>query len=57
MGFELVTFIANNFCDILDAIKAGAPYDKNMIDCHIDALLAGQNGAVPPPDVPTRFRK
>jgi hypothetical protein len=38
MGFELVTFVANNFCDILDAIKAGAPYDKNMIDCHMDAL-------------------
>lgn len=39
MGFELVTFVANNFCDILDAIKAGAPYDRTMIDCHMDALL------------------
>jgi hypothetical protein len=39
MGFELVTFVANNFCGILDAIKAGAPYDRNMIDCHIDAFL------------------
>jgi hypothetical protein len=39
MGFELVTFIANNFCDILDAVAAGAAYDQDMIDCHIDALL------------------
>jgi hypothetical protein len=39
MGFELVTFVANNFCGILDAIKAGAPYDRNMVDCHIDAFL------------------
>ena len=39
MGYELVTFVANNFCDVLDAIKAGAPFDKDMIDCHMDALL------------------
>ena len=39
MGFELVTFIANNLCEILDAMKAGAVYDKEAIDCHMDALL------------------
>jgi hypothetical protein len=39
MGFELVTFVAENFCGILDAMKAGAPYDREMIDCHIDAFL------------------
>lgn len=39
MGFELVTFVANNLCEILDAIKSGAPSDKDMIDCHINALL------------------
>jgi len=39
MGFELVTFVADNFCGILDAMKAGAPYDREMIDCHIDAFL------------------
>src|SRR5262245_57102118 len=39
MGYELVTFVANNFCGILDAIRAGAPYDQDMIDCHMDALL------------------
>jgi chemotaxis protein histidine kinase CheA len=38
MGFELVTFIANNLCEILDAIKAGAAYDKDVIDCHLDAF-------------------
>ncbi len=39
MGYELVTFIASNFCHILDAIKAGAAHDQDMIDCHMDALL------------------
>ena len=46
VGFELFTYIAKNLCEILDAIKAGAPYDENMIHydenmihCHIDALL------------------
>jgi chemotaxis protein histidine kinase CheA len=39
MGYELLSFIASNFCHILDAIKAGAAYDKDMIDCHMDALL------------------
>jgi hypothetical protein len=39
MGYELLTFIAGNFCGILDAIRAGAPCDKDMIDCHMDALL------------------
>jgi hypothetical protein len=38
MGYELVTFIANNFCHVLDAM-AGAAYDKDMVDCHMDALL------------------
>ena len=39
MGFELVTFVANNLCEILDALKAGAAYDKDAIDCHMNALL------------------
>jgi hypothetical protein len=39
MGYELVTFVADNFCGVLDAMKAGAPYDREMIDCHIDAFL------------------
>jgi len=39
MGYELVTFVANNFCHVLDAVMAGAAYDKDVIDCHMDALL------------------
>jgi hypothetical protein len=38
MGYELLTFVAGNLCDILDAIGAGAQYDKESIDCHLDAL-------------------
>lgn len=39
MGYELVTFVAKTLCEILDAYIAGAAYDKNVIDCHIDALM------------------
>lgn len=39
MGYELITFVASNLCKILDAIKAGAAYDKETIDCHVDALF------------------
>lgn len=43
MGFELVTFIADQLCDMLEAVKAGARYDKDMVGCHVDALnLAAQ---------------
>ena len=38
MGFELVTFVAANLCDIIDAMKVGAVYDKDTINCHMDAL-------------------
>jgi hypothetical protein len=38
MGYELVTFVASNFCHVLDAM-AGASYDKDIVDCHMDALL------------------
>ncbi len=39
MGLELLTFVAGNLCRVLEAIKAGAPYDPAMIECHIDALM------------------
>ena len=39
MGFELVTFIASNLSQVLEAVLAGAGPKKEMIDCHIDALL------------------
>lgn len=45
MGLALVTFISDNLCKVLDAVKSGAPYDAEVIDCHIDALfLAKQDG-------------
>lgn len=39
MGFALVTFVANALYEILETVKAGAPYDKDMVDCHVDALF------------------
>jgi len=39
MGFELVTFISDILCDSFEAIKAGAAYQKETIDCQIDALV------------------
>jgi hypothetical protein len=38
MGFELTTVISNNLCELLEAIKAGSPYHKETMECHIDAL-------------------
>lgn len=39
MGFGLVTFVANALFEILDTVKAGAPYDKDMVDCHVNTLF------------------
>ena len=39
MGFELLTYIANSFCEVLDAIAAGAEYNMESITCHLDALF------------------
>ena len=39
MGFELITVIASNLCEVLDAVRAGTPYEKQTIDCHLDALV------------------
>jgi hypothetical protein len=39
MGLALITFIAGNLCKVLDIMKDGAPYDSEVIDCHVDALL------------------
>jgi hypothetical protein len=38
MGYELVTFIAGNFCDVLEAIKAGAEPNQELIQLHVEAL-------------------
>ncbi|MGE0284398.1 MAG: hypothetical protein AB7P20_27805, partial [Rhizobiaceae bacterium] len=39
MGYTLVTFVATTLCDILEAYIAGAPFDKDVTDCHMDAFL------------------
>lgn len=39
MGFSLVTFVANALFELLETVKAGAPYDKDMVTCHVDALF------------------
>jgi hypothetical protein len=39
LGFELLAFIANSLCDILDAIEAGSACNMESITCHLDALM------------------
>ncbi|MES1155913.1 MAG: hypothetical protein ABUL48_05735 [Pseudorhodoplanes sp.] len=39
MGFELLTHISDNLCKILKTMKAGSAYQKESIECHIDALI------------------
>jgi hypothetical protein len=39
VGFELLTFIANTLCTILDGIKAGAECNVDSLTLHIDSLL------------------
>jgi hypothetical protein len=39
MGYTLVTFVAGSLCKILEALKAGATYDKEVVECHVNALL------------------
>jgi hypothetical protein len=38
MGFVLLTFIANNLCEILEDTHAGPEYNMETITCHLDAL-------------------
>lgn len=38
MGSELMTFIANSLCEVLDAIAAGAECNMESVACHLDAL-------------------
>jgi chemotaxis protein histidine kinase CheA len=55
VGYELVTFVANRLCAVLDAMRNGADYDEVLIRCHLDALqLARQDSYknVSPDQVP-----
>ena len=39
LGFELLAFIANSLCEILDAVEAGSECNMDSIVCHLDALM------------------
>lgn len=39
MGSELLTFIADSLCHMLEAIEAGAECNLDSITCHVDALM------------------
>jgi hypothetical protein len=38
MGFELLTYVADSLCEVLDAVAAGAELNMESITCHLDAL-------------------
>lgn len=45
LGFDLISFIADSLCAVLDSAAAGGEYHAESIDCHMDALsLARQRG-------------
>ncbi len=39
MDYPLMSFVANNLCLILEALRCGAEYRAEVIGCHIDAIL------------------
>jgi hypothetical protein len=39
MGFVLLTFVANNLCEILERRPPGHECDMETITCHLDALF------------------
>jgi hypothetical protein len=39
MDFELLTFIADSLCEILDAVADGAECSMESIQCHVDAMF------------------
>jgi hypothetical protein len=39
IGFELLTFVAGNLCDIVEGTKADDQRNMESIACHVDALL------------------
>ncbi len=38
MGFELLSFVADSLCDLLDSIADGADCNMESVVCHVDAL-------------------
>lgn len=39
MGFELLSFVADSLCELLDSIAAGGVCNMDSIVCHTDALI------------------
>lgn len=39
LQFELLSFIANSLCDVLDVIPMDNNYNMESITCHMDALM------------------
>jgi len=39
MGFELLTFIADSLCEVLDAFAANPDCNIESVACHLDALF------------------
>lgn len=39
MGFELLSFVADSLCDLLDSIDGGAECNMESVVCHVDALV------------------
>jgi hypothetical protein len=38
MGYEFISYVANNLSLMFDAIRRGADYRRDVMSCHIDAL-------------------
>jgi hypothetical protein len=39
MGYQLLSFVANNLCQIFEAIEGGYEYRADLVDCQVEALL------------------
>lgn len=55
MGYDFVSYVAGNLCLMFDAIRQGADYRRDVMKCHVDALLLGRKDKfrrMKPEDVP-----
>jgi hypothetical protein len=55
MGYEFVSYVASNLCQLFEAVKQGADYRREIMACHVDALLLGRKDKfrrMKPEDVP-----
>ena len=55
MGYEFVSYVANNLCQMFEAVKHGADYRRDVLACHVDALMLGRKDKfrrMKPEDVP-----